>query len=126
MKTTVPSFLPALGLALLLAVTPAWAQDSSGEEAPAPEESPDLENALPEETRTLLREMLGRLSESMSGLVESLPRYGMPRINEEGDIVIPRLDSPSESEEEEPRTEDTEKAPQNTGKDQDSGGTREI
>lgn len=126
MKTTVPSFLPALGLALLLAVTPAWAQDSSGEEAPAPEESPDLENALPEETRTLLREMLGRLSESMSGLVESLPRYGMPRINEEGDIVIPRLDSPSESEEEEPRTEDTEKAPRNTGKDQDLGGTREI
>lgn len=119
MKTTVPSYLPALGLALLLAVTPAWAQDSSDEGAPAPEESPDLENALPEETRTLLREMLGRLSESMTGLVESLPRYGMPRINEEGDIVIPRLDPPPEREEEDPQSEEPDK-------DQEPGDTREI
>ncbi|MFC4353078.1 hypothetical protein ACFOW6_16130 [Fodinicurvata halophila] len=127
MKTAVPSFLPALGMALLLATTPAWAQDSSGEEAPAPEDSPNLEDALPEETRTLLQEMLGRLSESMSGLVESLPRYGMPRINEEGDIVIPRLDPPPESEQKDPQAEnDTEKAPRETGTDQNPGDTREI
>ncbi|WP_022729323.1 hypothetical protein [Fodinicurvata sediminis] len=113
--------LPALLLAaLLMAAAPVAAQDSPEEsiqDEGAQEGTQEEDgNALPEEARTLIQEMLARLSESMAGLVDILPRYGMPRINEEGDIVIPRLD-------EAPREEPDRNGTNNT---EDTEGAREI
>ncbi|WP_026987785.1 hypothetical protein [Fodinicurvata fenggangensis] len=112
--------LPALVLAaLLLALSPAAAQEVP-EEDTQEEGTSGEENALPEEARTLIQEMLARLSESMAGLVEILPRYGMPRINEDGDIVIPRLDETPED-----RPESAPKG-NGTNETEDTQGAREI
>lgn len=112
--------LPALVLAaLLLALSPAASQETP-EEGAQEEGTPGEEKALPEEARTLIQEMLARLSESMAGLVEILPRYGMPRINEDGDIVIPRLD---EAPEDRPESTPEGNGPNET---EDTQGAREI
>lgn len=124
-RTPIPTTLrlPALFLAaLLLTAAPVTAQDSP--EGSTQEEGPQEEggNALPEEARTLVQEMLARLSESMAGLVEILPRYGMPRINEEGDIVIPRLDEAPREGPDRNGTPDK----NGTNKTEDTEGAREI
>jgi len=40
------------------------------------------------------REGAQQLIEALEGWLNMLPRYGTPRITEDGDILIPRLDSP--------------------------------
>lgn len=70
-------FLPALGAALALVAAPAAAAEE-GPAAPAP-----VEQAVEE-----LRRMMERLDD----LFRSMPRYAMPEVTEDGDIIIRRID----------------------------------
>ncbi len=73
----------ALTAVLVLAGSPALAR--AQEEAPK-EQSPE----------ELAREGAERLMRALEGLLQVIPQYGMPRIEENGDIVIPRLNPPGE------------------------------
>jgi len=73
-----PRSLTAAVLAVALAAaTPAAAQESEG---PGPSER--------------AREGAEQILDALRGLLQMMPRYGMPRVEEDGDIVIPRLDDP--------------------------------
>ncbi|MBK1670518.1 hypothetical protein CKO28_21065 [Rhodovibrio sodomensis] len=72
----------ATGLTLALAVPPAAAQE------PAPEDSPSGDS--PGE---MALEGVEQLMNAIETFVHSLPMYGAPRIDEDGNIVIPRLDN---------------------------------
>lgn len=77
---------PAVLAAMLLAAAaspPALAQ--------APAAGEEREQGSPEE---LAREGLERLMRALEGFLRTIPQYGVPRVEENGDIVIPRLDPP--------------------------------
>lgn len=42
------------------------------------------------------REGAEQILNALRGLLRMMPRYGMPRVEEDGDIVIPRLDEPDD------------------------------
>ena len=44
----------------------------------------------------LAREGAERIMRALEGILQIIPQYGMPRIEEDGDIVIPRLNPPEE------------------------------
>ena len=66
----------AAALTLTLAATPALAQDQEQQGSPG----------------EMAREGVEQLMNAIETFVHSLPMYGAPRIDEEGNIVIPRLD----------------------------------
>ena len=66
----------AAALTLALAATPALAQDQERQGSPG----------------EMAREGVEQLMNAIETFVHSLPMYGAPRIDEEGNIVIPRLD----------------------------------
>ncbi len=80
----------AAALALLLSLTgPALAQDS-GDGQPEQEQQDPGAMAL---------EGAQRLMRALEGILQMIPQYGMPRVEENGDIVIPRLDEPGNEDE---------------------------
>jgi hypothetical protein len=58
-----------------------------------------------ESPEELAREGAERLMQALEGLLKVIPQYGMPRIEDNGDIVIPRLNPPSQREEEDDPSE---------------------
>ncbi len=68
---------------LLLGAMPAAAAD-------------DEPKSKTERAEELAREGAERLMSTLETLLRAIPQYGMPRIEENGDIVIPRLDKPEE------------------------------
>lgn len=81
---------------------------------PALAQQDDQQQSDPE---ALAREGAQKLMQALEGLLQVIPQYGMPRIEENGDIVIPRLDKPG--------------TPENDGKDKpkdqdDDGGVTET
>lgn len=76
MTKRAPSALTAAVLALALAAAPAAAQSEDKSQQPG----------------EMAREGIERLMNAIETFVQSLPQYGVPRIDEEGNIVIPRLD----------------------------------
>ena len=71
-----------MAAALLLAgAAPALAED--GRDPFAPDWRGSARQAL---------EQLGRALDALEGMVERLPSYGRPYMDEDGDIVIPRQD----------------------------------
>jgi hypothetical protein len=77
-----------VSLALLAAAGPVFAQA----QAPAP----------PQEDRpgALAREAIDKMMRALSMAIENLPQYAMPELNENGDIIIRRLNPRAEK----PRT----------------------
>jgi hypothetical protein len=70
----------ALGICAALASAPAFAQST---QPPAGQE--------PSGTQLTL-EGLGKLMLGLQRMVEELPRYDLPEINENGDIIVRRID----------------------------------
>jgi len=69
----------------------------------------------------MAREGVEQLMNAIETFVHSLPMYGAPRIDEEGNIVIPRLDKDDPSQRKpERKPENPERAPE------DDGGVTEI
>jgi hypothetical protein len=93
-------------LTLALAVQPAAAQEE------APKDSPG----------EMAREGVEQLMNAIETFVHSLPMYGAPRIDDEGNIVIPRLDKDDDDPERTPerKPDNPEDAPEG------EGGVREI
>lgn len=80
----------AAALAMLVTfAVPAAGQ--SGNDGGSSEEKQDPE--------ALAREGAERLMRALEGILQIIPQYGMPRIEEDGDIVIPRLNPPEEEKE---------------------------
>lgn len=75
--------LAAVLLAALAAPGPAAAQS----------QPPSGKEESPEE---LAREGVERLMRALEGILKAIPQYGVPRVEEDGDIVIPRLNPPGE------------------------------
>jgi hypothetical protein len=95
----------ATALTLALAVQPAAAQDNESEGGPG----------------EMAREGVEQLMNAIETFVHSLPMYGAPRIDEEGNIVIPRLDK------DEPSERTPERKPENPDRaPEDDGGVTEI
>jgi len=89
-------FAAVVTAGLVLAGSPAMVR--AQEEAPK-EQSPE----------ELAREGAERLMRALEGLLQVIPQYGMPRIEENGDIVIPRLNPPGEQRTPEKKPEDGER-----------------
>lgn len=70
--------------------------------APTPGLAQEPEQKPPEE---MAREGVELLLRALRGFLEAVPQYGLPRIDENGDIVIPRLRRDEMPEH--PETEDT-------------------
>ena len=79
-----PRHLPVLLLALLLALAPR----GPAAQSPGPEEEA---GRAQERAAELAREATEKLLRALQLLLDSLPQYGPPRIDEEGNIIIPRL-----------------------------------
>jgi hypothetical protein len=75
------AFAVALGLAI---AAPALAQTQAP--APAPEDRPG----------DLARDAIDKLMRALSLAIENLPQYAMPELNENGDIIIRRLNPRAE------------------------------
>jgi hypothetical protein len=100
MPVTRQSRAVAAALAILLAASPVGAQEGGEEQ----------QNSDPE---TLAREGAERLMRALEGILQIIPQYGMPRIEEDGDIVIPRLNPPEQEDQQDaPDKEGDEPAPQ--------------
>ncbi|SDF88211.1 hypothetical protein SAMN05216241_10316 [Limimonas halophila] len=59
--------------------------------ASAPAAAQDEE---PQDPGAQAREGAEQILDALRGLLQMMPRYGMPQVQEDGDIVIPRLDEP--------------------------------
>ncbi len=77
---------PTLALAAAT-ITVAMLLTSSGW---AGESEPPQDRAHPELDR-MIEDVLGRFLDRMQGALEELPRYALPELTEEGDIIIRRL-----------------------------------
>ena len=73
------SWLAAIGLGLTLALSPPNANPASAQES-EPSEDPG----------SLALDGIARMMEALEALVDSIPQYEMPEINEHGDIIIRR------------------------------------
>ena len=60
-----------------------------------------------ERAEELAREALARMMRSLELLIESIPQYEMPEINEDGDIIIRRKRRPAPDAPEEPELDST-------------------
>lgn len=89
--------LAAAALGVVLGGMPAAGGEGEGRDAPGRE---------PEE---LAREGVEKLMRALEGLLQAIPQYGAPYVDEDGDIVIPRLNPPAE------RDENGEDAPDEPG-----------
>ena len=82
-----PKCLPLRVLAaalVLAAAAPAFAQSRSP--APTPEEHPG----------ELARDAIEKMMRALSLAIENLPQYALPELNENGDIIIRRLNPRAE------------------------------
>lgn len=78
--------LAAVALAVgLLAGAPAAAGEHEEEQRSSPEE--------------MAREGAERILRAIEGLLDMIPQYGTPYVDEDGNIVIPRIDTPRGEEE---------------------------
>ena len=78
--------LAAAALAVgLLAGAPAMAGEHGEEQRSSPEE--------------MAREGAERILRAIEGLLDMIPQYGTPYVDEDGNIVIPRIDTPRGEEE---------------------------
>ena len=76
----------ALAAALLFA-TPGTA----GELITRDGEEPSASGRLHQDLKQLIERELDRLRNRLEGALEDLPRYALPEMNEDGDIIIRRL-----------------------------------
>jgi len=99
-RTGFPRAASAALAVLLVAATatPTAAQDSGDEQQSNPQE--------------LAREGAERIMRAIEGILQFIPQYGMPRIQEDGDIVIPRLNPPQDEEKDAPDADGESTAPQ--------------
>ncbi len=97
--TTLSRLAAVLLCAGTLAVSPAMAFSLNEETDRQQDDSPS------EAARDLALESIEKLMQAMELLLESIPQYEAPEINEDGDIIIRRK-------REEPPTEDGEAAPE--------------
>jgi len=67
--------------ALLAATSPALAQDKPGDTA-----TEQQKRAV-----DLAREATEKFMKALEMLIQSIPQYGLPKVDKNGDIVIPRL-----------------------------------
>lgn len=77
-------FPAALGVMLLAATSAPLAQSSEESEQGGPEE--------------MAREGIERLMNALEAFLSSIPQYGVPYVDDDGDIVIPRLNQPDDEE----------------------------
>lgn len=75
--------IAALLLLAALATTPAAAQ--------APQQAPQATEPEARAPEEMAREGVELLLRALRGFLEAVPQYGLPRIDDNGDIVIPRL-----------------------------------
>lgn len=81
----------------------AWLAFAVGAAAPSlAQQSPP---AAPPQERAgeLAREAIEKLMQALTLVIENLPQYAMPEINERGDIIIRRLNPPPRAERERER-----------------------
>jgi hypothetical protein len=84
-------FLSALLLsALLLATVSPVRAAPDGKEGPAERFDREMRQA-----QELLRQGLDRMAQSVETLMRAMPRYEMPTMNENGDIIIKRKKRPA-------------------------------
>lgn len=76
--------LPAALSVTLLAAPGALAQSNGESEQGSPEE--------------MAREGVERLMDALETFLSSIPQYGVPYVDEDGNIVIPRLNQPDDEE----------------------------
>jgi hypothetical protein len=88
-----PFLIAALSL-FLLGIPPAVQADDPPEETPPPEQ--------------LAREGVEKLMRALNALIEMIPQFEMPQLNEDGDIIIRRKhdNAPAEPEGEEGEEDD--------------------
>lgn len=106
MHKRIKSLPAALAIAVLLLgpAAPAFAQEEP--------------KSSTERAEELAREGAQRLMSALETLLQVIPQYGMPRIEENGDIVIPRLDKPEAEDEPERDQEDPESTPESGDEDE--------
>ncbi len=63
--------------------------------AAAPAAAEDPQPLPPPEASELALEGVGKLMRALELFMQSIPSYGQPFIDEDGNIVIPRLDDPN-------------------------------
>ncbi|WP_366556465.1 hypothetical protein [Aquibaculum sediminis] len=119
--------LVAVLLTSSLATVPALAQNGGPPGDNAPESTPP--ESAPEE---MAREGVELLLRALRGFLSSVPQYGLPRIEENGDIVIPRLNRGEQNEEDGdtdedgPRDEDRNDSDNSDGTDSSDDSPEEI
>ena len=74
----------ALGACAMLASAPVFAQ--------SPNAPPDAPSTQEPSGTELTLQGLAKLMRELQRMVEELPRYNLPEINENGDIIIRRID----------------------------------
>lgn len=94
---------PAAGLSRLAPIVAGVLLTSSLATAPALAQQDELPGATEPEgaPEEMAREGVELLLRALRGFLDSVPQYGLPRIEENGDIVIPRLNRGAEDEENE-------------------------
>ena len=93
-------WLAVLGLSAALTLAPPLV--APGAMSVAAEETYESED--PSE---LAREGIERLMQALEALIQSIPQYEMPEINENGDIIIRRKRTPPGEDEGAPETDST-------------------
>ena len=78
----------ALGACAMLASPPVFAQSHAQSHV----QSPNAPGTQEPSGTELTLEGLGKLMLGLQRMVEELPRYNLPEINENGDIIIRRID----------------------------------
>ena len=87
----------ALSAAVLAAPIPA------GAESPPPEQDQKRDQGPGEHPSEMAVDAVRKLMQALDLLIQSLPQYGAPRIDEYGNIIIPRLPSPPPKPQPKPR-----------------------
>jgi hypothetical protein len=77
----------ALGACAMLASAPVFAQSPN-----APPNAPGAPSTQEPSGTELTLQGLAKLMRELQRMVEELPRYNLPEINENGDIIIRRID----------------------------------
>lgn len=84
-----PKSLPARALAAVLLVFAGAAPALAQAQAPAPKPDEQQPGAM-------ARDAIDKLMRALSLAIENLPQYAMPELNENGDIIIRRLNPRAE------------------------------
>lgn len=85
MPKPVIAFALGMSLAVAALTAPAYAQ------VPAPTPAPQ-----DEQPSALAREAIEKMMRALSLVIENLPQYALPEMNERGDIIIRRLNPRAE------------------------------